>query len=167
MQAQVDRLRAKLEQRPTRVVVKNLDQETVDRAVADRQEAYGSRDRAFRVFGGLPIVALHNNLRLSTCWRAPHRRSRPRLILDADDLTQRRAGWRGGVGLTSAKTNHPEQSGPRVRGARPRPTVFQILPKHVVTLRPAGRHPCRPLDRHDAPPDRAPICRTLGLPSRA
>lgn len=82
LQERVAELLAELEQRPTRVVTVNLDQQRVNEALEHRQAAYRSRDNAFRALS--EIHMLHHNSGGEQCVCAkPYQQCEIARIVDA------------------------------------------------------------------------------------
>ncbi|ORT47062.1 hypothetical protein [Frankia sp. KB5] len=54
--AQIAELMKELDERPTRIVTQNLDQQIVDEAIERRDQAYRSRDRAFQALSELRLL---------------------------------------------------------------------------------------------------------------
>lgn len=55
LEATIAGLRRELDERPTRIVRENLDQQTVDHALGEKAKAYHSRDKAFQALSAVSL----------------------------------------------------------------------------------------------------------------
>jgi hypothetical protein len=65
LQATIEKLKHEIHSRPVEYVDRNLDQETVDDAINERNESYAARDRAYRTLAQLR--AIHHDTGLGRC----------------------------------------------------------------------------------------------------